>query len=158
VNVRNDARAGLELAPQLRTQLEVHAWPEKKRDHRRIADFGLEQVLIQEENALGDAALRSRGLRDAGSCPPHMPARGPPRSRSVSPQPDRKQHHRADCASFSTVTTACGVVRTNIRRAQPARRGDRSQPLAAAIAMALTRTDSQRFNVMPPAGTPGGSI
>src|SRR5436190_15136897 len=55
--VRHDARAGLELGEQARAQLHVEIRQQVQRDHRRIAELRLEEVLAPERNEVGDALL-----------------------------------------------------------------------------------------------------
>jgi len=61
MNVRDDARARLELPPQLRAHFQIHLRREKQRDDGCVAEAGFKQVLIQEDDSVGDAgALRVR--------------------------------------------------------------------------------------------------
>src|SRR5262245_8312845 len=46
--VRDDAHAGLELLLEFRNELQVQARQQIQRDDRRIADVGLEEILVQE--------------------------------------------------------------------------------------------------------------
>src|ERR1700694_1043608 len=67
VIMRDDARAGRELAPKLRPQLVVELRGQEKRDHGGAAQVGREQVLVQKDDALlyPRAARVFAALRDA---------------------------------------------------------------------------------------------
>src|SRR5512134_3255681 len=55
--VRNDAGAGPELADQPGAQLQIEPRQEIERHDGRIAEVDLEQVLVDESHAPGDAGL-----------------------------------------------------------------------------------------------------
>jgi hypothetical protein len=65
--MRDDARAGLQLFQQTRTQLEIDRRQQVHRHDRGLADSEFEQIFAVERNAVGDA-LQSRtvnAFRDA---------------------------------------------------------------------------------------------
>jgi len=55
--VRHDARAGAQLAHELRLKVLHHAGQQIQRKHRRLRDVRLENVLLNEFDAITDAAL-----------------------------------------------------------------------------------------------------
>src|SRR5438105_4456992 len=55
--VRDNARPRLQLALQLRNQLKVEPWQQEERHDRRLADVGLEEILVHESDAIADAGL-----------------------------------------------------------------------------------------------------
>jgi hypothetical protein len=55
VVVGHDAGPRLELAQELGPQPQVHVGQQVQRDHGRVLDVGLEQVLLEELHAVGDA-------------------------------------------------------------------------------------------------------
>src|SRR5262249_54521808 len=57
VPMRDDARAALELALQLRAHREVQLAREKERDHRCLAKVCGEEVFVQEPDAIDDIRL-----------------------------------------------------------------------------------------------------
>src|SRR3954470_23385238 len=61
--VRDDARAARELALEARLQLQVHVEREEQRHDAGAGELGVEQVLLPEGNALGDARRRGIGAR-----------------------------------------------------------------------------------------------
>jgi hypothetical protein len=52
--LRHDARPGLELAIQLRQQLHVDRRQQVHRHDRRLADVGVEHVLLNEPHPIAD--------------------------------------------------------------------------------------------------------
>src|SRR4029453_11125113 len=58
--VRDDPRAGSELAEQLRPQAKVQLGRQVQRHHGGLAEVGLEQIARPERHAIGDAGPAGR--------------------------------------------------------------------------------------------------
>ena len=61
--MRDDTGPGPQLALQLRHQLLIEPCEQEQRDDGRLADVGLEQVLLNEPDAIADAGLRQVVVR-----------------------------------------------------------------------------------------------
>jgi hypothetical protein len=109
VNVGDDARAGPELPPQLRAQLQVHFRREKQRDDGCAPEVGFEQVLLQEGDALG--AARALGVRPALADAPRIDVHAD----AARPElPDRGDHD----PSVAAAEVVDDVGRADSREAQ----------------------------------------
>lgn len=109
MNVGDDARAGPELPPQLRAQLQVHFRREKQRDDGCAPEVGFEQVLLQEGDALG--AARALGVRPALADAPRIDVHAD----AARPElPDRGDHD----PSVAATQIVEDVFRADLRELQ----------------------------------------
>jgi hypothetical protein len=62
-SLRNDARARLQFAEQLRLQAKIDAGKQKQSDHGGVVNVRVEKIAAFKANQVGDAGFFSVGLR-----------------------------------------------------------------------------------------------